>query len=239
MSRLPLSLAVAQPLCVPYDVAANAAAHAAAVRSANARVVVFPELSLTGYELDAPAMTVDDARLAPIVAACAETRSVALVGAPLLGDEGRSYIAILAVDGSGATVAYRKVYVHTDEAKRFTPGSGPGILEVDGWRLGLAICRDTRFPEHAADTAALGIDVYVAAVLDSVEDAAVPDERARRVARDHRVWVAVASFAGSTGSGYSHTAGGSGIWTSDGVRIAQAGPETGAIARAELRAAER
>lgn len=47
--REPLPIAVAQPLCVPYDVAANAAAHAAAVRSAGARVVVFPELSLTGY----------------------------------------------------------------------------------------------------------------------------------------------------------------------------------------------
>ena len=39
--RTPLSVAVAQPLCVPYDVAANAATHAAAVRAAAARVVVF------------------------------------------------------------------------------------------------------------------------------------------------------------------------------------------------------
>jgi hypothetical protein len=35
-------------------------------------VVVFPELSLTGYELDAPAITVEDPQLAPIVEACAE-----------------------------------------------------------------------------------------------------------------------------------------------------------------------
>jgi predicted amidohydrolase len=48
----PLVIAVAQPLCVPYDVAANAVTHAAAVRGAGARVVIFPELSLTGYELE-------------------------------------------------------------------------------------------------------------------------------------------------------------------------------------------
>jgi hypothetical protein len=30
--RLPLTIAAAQPECLPYDVAANAAAHAAAVR---------------------------------------------------------------------------------------------------------------------------------------------------------------------------------------------------------------
>ncbi len=51
--RAPLIIAVAQPPCLPCDVAANAATHAATVREAGARVVVFPELSLTGYEFDA------------------------------------------------------------------------------------------------------------------------------------------------------------------------------------------
>src|SRR5205823_3134112 len=85
MSRVPLLLAVAQPECVSFDVAANALAHAALVRRAGARVVVFPELSLTGYELDAPPLAADDARLAPLVEACAETGSVALAGAPVPG----------------------------------------------------------------------------------------------------------------------------------------------------------
>ncbi len=39
--REPLSIAVAQPLCVSYDVAVNAVTHAATVSSAGARVVVF------------------------------------------------------------------------------------------------------------------------------------------------------------------------------------------------------
>src|SRR5579859_7585015 len=119
--RKPLSVAVAQPACVPYDVAANARTHAAAVRSAAARVVVFPELSLTGYELDAPAIAPEDPRLGPLVEACAETGSVALVGAPLRGEAGREHIAMLAVDASGARVAYRKVWVDATES-RFTPG---------------------------------------------------------------------------------------------------------------------
>jgi hypothetical protein len=118
--REPLSIAVAQPPCVPYDVTANAATHAAAVRSARARVAVFPELSMTGYELDAPAIAVDDPRLAPIIEACAETRALALVGAPVEGEAGRSQIAMLAVDGTGATVAYRKIYLGTAEAERFS-----------------------------------------------------------------------------------------------------------------------
>ena len=232
--REPLVIAVAQPPCVPYDVAANAVTHAAVVRSARARVVVFPELSLTGYELDAPAIAVDDPRLMPIIGACAETGCLALVGAPVEGDVGRVHIAMLAVDGTGATVAYRKVWLGTEEAERFTPGDTPVVLDVDGWRLGLAICRDTGIPQHASDAAALGMDAYIAGVLESSEDAAIPGERARRVAAAHHVCVAVASFAGSTGGGYAPAAGCSGIWSPDGVVIAQVGPETGAVARATL-----
>ena len=64
-------------------------------------MVVFPELSLTGYELDAAAITVDDPRLTPIVEACADAGSLALVGAPVHGEAGRSHIAMLAVDDTG------------------------------------------------------------------------------------------------------------------------------------------
>jgi predicted amidohydrolase len=108
------------------------------------------------------------------------------------------------------------------------------VLEVDGWRLGLAICKDTGIPQHASDTAALGIDAYVAGILESAEEAVLQDERARRVATGHRVWVVVASFPGATGGGFAQAAGRSAIWTSDGVVIARAGPEPGAIVRATL-----
>ena len=232
--RSPLRVAVAQPPCVSCDLAANAASHAAAVRSADARVVVFPELSLTGYELDAPTVSPEDPRLAPVVEACAVTGSLALAGAPVDGEAGRSHLAMLAIDGSGAAVAYRKLWLGTAEARRFSPGSKPAVVEVDGWRLGLAICKDTGVPQQAADTAALGMDAYLAGVLENAEDADVIDERARRVAADHRVWVAIASFAGSTGGGYTDAVGRSGIWSPDGTAIARAGPEPGAIARATL-----
>jgi predicted amidohydrolase len=232
--RNPLTVAAAQPPCVSYEVALNAETHAETVRSAGARVVVFPELSLTGYELDAPAIAPEAPELAPIVEVCAETGSLALAGAPVPGNSGGSHLAMLAIEGAGARVAYHKMSLGTAESKRFTPGSRPAVLEVDGWRLGLAICRDTGIPEHASDTAALGIDVYVAGILEPAEDADVLDERALRVAADHQVCVVLASFAGSTGGGFAHAAGRSAIWTSDGSVAAQVGPEPGAVARATL-----
>ena len=71
-------------------------------------------------------------------------------------------------------------------------------------------------------------------VLETSDDAAIPDQRARRIATDHHVWVAMASFAGSTGGGYDEAAGRSGIWAPDGTVVDQAGAETGALARATL-----
>jgi predicted amidohydrolase len=232
--RDPLTVAAAQPRCLSYDVAANAAVHAEGVRSANARVVAFPELSLTGYELDAPEIAVDDPRLEPIVEACAEAGSLALAGAPVGGDAGGSHIATLAIDGGGVRVAYRKMWLGGAEPERFTAGTAPAVLEVDGWRLGLGICKDTGVVQHASDTAALGIEAYVAGVLEHAADGAVLGERARRVAGDHRVWVVMASFAGSTGGGFRQAAGHSAIWSPDGAVVAQAGPEPGALARATL-----
>jgi predicted amidohydrolase len=225
-----LVIAVSQPPAVPLDIAANAATHAAAVRAAAARVVVFPELSLTGYELAAPLLDPDDPRLAPLVAACAATDTIALVGAPVDGP----HIAMLAVDRDGVRVAYRKQHPHGTQESRFRPGPAPEVLQVDGWRLGLAICRDTGIAEHPAATAALGIDAYVAGAADNPAADVMMAERARRIATTHGVWVAFSCFAGPTGDPFPQTAGRSGIWRPDGRVEARAGRAPGEIARATM-----
>jgi predicted amidohydrolase len=228
----PLTVAVAQPACVAHDVAANARAHADAIRGAGARVVVFPELSLTGYELGAEPVSPDDSRLAPVIRACAETGAVALAGAPVPGTGGEVFIAVLAIDPRGATVAYRKMWLGEEEAERFTPGPKPAKIEVDGWRLGLAVCKDTGVARHAADTAALPVDAYLAGTVKGIDEAELQHERARRIAAEHRLWVAVASFAGPTGGGYDETAGRSGIWAPDGTLITETGPQPGVVSAA-------
>jgi predicted amidohydrolase len=144
------------------------------------------------------------------------------------------HIGVLAVTGAGAAVAYRKVWLGGDETLRFTPGAGPVVLLVDGWRLGLAVCRDMGIAEHAAATASLGIDAYLAGTLEHADDRDEQERRARRVAVDHGVWVAVASFAGATGGGYHDALGCSAIWTPDGAVAARAGSGVGQMARAVL-----
>lgn len=254
--REPLVVAVAQPPCLAHDVAANARAHAAAIRApgaAGARVVVFPELSLTGYELDAAPVSPGDERLRPIIDACADTGATALVGAPVTdnsntladnrqksdnskkkGDVARVFIAVLAVTGHGVSVAYRKMWLGEEEAGRFTPGPGPRRITVGGWRLGLAVCKDTGVAQHAAGTAALGIDAYLAGTVKHDHEAELQHERARGIARQYGTWVAVASFAGPAGGGYDQTAGRSGIWAPGGTLVSGTGSAPGEVSRAEL-----
>jgi predicted amidohydrolase len=226
---VPLTVAVAQPVCVPLDVAANSAAHAEAVLHSGARLVVFPELSLTGYDLTATALSPEDPRLRPLVAACRETGATALAGAPVRAPDGREYLGTLAVTGAGARFVYAKMWLHGAESDRFTPGEKPRVQVVDGHRLGLAVCYDAAVPDHAADTAALGINAYVASTLygPGPEQAARRDGHMSRTALAHGVWVVLATSAGPSGA-YGRTSGGSGIWAPDGTAVVQAGPEAGA-----------
>lgn len=233
--RVPLQVAVAQPPCVTGSVIANAEAHALTVLAARARLVVFPELSLTGYDLAAPVVAVDDPALAAIVEACGTMNSIALVGAPTAetADGGRA-ISILLVDGDGARVVYRKQHLGSAEAEHFTPGPRPVVLELDGWRVGLGVCRDTGVGDHVKELANSGIDLYVAGLVDRPDDLVVQRERATRIATTCRAYVGFASFAGPTLGGYDETAGRSAIFGRSGAVLDETSRLPGGIARALL-----
>src|SRR5262245_58920384 len=83
------SLAAAQTVPHRGDVDANLADHIRLIRAAadgQARVLVFPELSLTGYELDLAdtlAFSERDPRLAPLIELAASYTMTLVVGAPV------------------------------------------------------------------------------------------------------------------------------------------------------------
>jgi predicted amidohydrolase len=219
---------------VPRDVRANGAIHAQAVHDAGARLVVFPELSLTGYELEAAPVDPEGAALGPLAQACGDAGSIALVGAPIAGPGGREFIAMLAVNASGAVVLYRKRWLGQEESIRFSPGDEPAVLEVDGWRIGVGICKDTGIPEHVERLAELEIDAYCAGLVHLPEELDQQEDRALSIALRCQAFVAFASFAGPTGRGYSKTAGSSGIWSPTGEALARAGTVAGEHASATL-----
>ncbi|KQT94656.1 hypothetical protein ASG49_07400 [Marmoricola sp. Leaf446] len=228
----PLTVAACQPH-VADDLTRNVATHVEAVRRAGARLVVFPELSLTGYDLAADAVDPGDPLLVPLVEACAAVGAVALVGAPARTD-GVETIAALRVDEGGVAVAYRKQHLGRAEQERFTPGPAPVAIDVDGHRVALGICKDTGTAAHLRDVAVLRPDLYVAGLVHRPDELEEQRARAGRIARATGVPVVLASCAGPGGPAYPTTAGHSGVYAADGTALDEVGADPGAIARATL-----
>lgn len=221
----PLTVATVQAAAVAGDIAANAETAAASVRTAaaaGARVVVLPELFLCGYDMDTIGARpddcdlipgeLDDPRIAPLRAACADAGVVALVGGSVRRGSGRT-ISLLAVDAD-VRIVYDKQHVCGDEAERFVPGDAGAVLTVDGWPLGLAVCYDGCFPEHAraaSDARALAYVASVAYVVGS-EHRRELYYRARAV--ENGMYVAVSGLVGSCGGGVF--GGGSAVYDAEG-----------------------
>lgn len=229
-----LSVAAAQPHVVPGDLAATVAHHARLVTATEARLVVFPELSLTGYHLDVDPLDPDDPRLHPLVEACRQTSSTALVGAVV--HDGSRRIAVLEVTGTGVGVAYLKMSLGEDEGHYVEAGTRPGLVLADGWRVGVGVCKDTRITDHLEATMDQGPDLYAAGLVHGVAEHGELEERALRIASRHRVPVVLASHAGRAGHGIGPTAGGSGIWSASGDLLVRAGADPGVVVGATLTA---
>ncbi|MEU4402400.1 carbon-nitrogen hydrolase family protein [Micromonospora orduensis] len=174
----PLTVATVQATPTPGDVAGNALAAADLVRRAGgqgARVAVLPELYLCAYHPPTlaadpagtdvaadPTGAVADTRLDPLRDAAREAGVTVLVGAAARHPDGRRTIAALVVDRAGAVrVGYDKQQLWGDERELFDVGVRGATLLVDDWRLGLGICYDGCFPEHARAAALDGAHGYL------------------------------------------------------------------------------
>jgi predicted amidohydrolase len=113
--------------------------------------LVFPELSLMGYELAlarANALQPDSPVLQPFRDFAKDVRMMLVAGAPLLTNDNGIHIAALAFCPDGAVSIYTKVYVHESEQHVFTCGPGGPELLVEDATVALAICADAKHPQH-------------------------------------------------------------------------------------------
>ncbi|QPP09902.1 carbon-nitrogen hydrolase family protein [Streptomyces bathyalis] len=168
-----LSLALHQgPAGVPRTVEDGLAALDDAARAAaaeGARLLVTPELSLTGYALGddvAGRAEAADGPSARAVAGIAAAHRIAVVyGYPELDpDSGALYNSAALVGPDGTPLAgYRKTHLYGDyERRHFTPGDRLVVqADLDGVRLGLLICYDVEFPEAVRAHALAGTELLV------------------------------------------------------------------------------
>jgi predicted amidohydrolase len=221
------TLAAAQSTSVPLNVAANVQTHLRFVEAAAAHGVqwlVFPELSLTGYELAAMRDCVLDpahALLAPLREVAQRTGMAITVGAPLESGNTLPFIGAITLKPDGQHTIYTKHHLHGTETQFATAGSAPIHLQHwAGYQIASAICADTNHPSHAAQAARAGARVYAAGILTSANGYAAEAPLWAGYAREHAMTVVIANHGGPAG-GYA-SAGRSGIWGSDGALLAEA-----------------
>lgn len=219
----PLRVALAQVQAVPGDVAANVALAVDLVRRAGdggAALIAFPELSLTGYELEflkqKPEgwVTPDDVRLGSLRRACADLGLTAVVGAAVREADGTPRIAALVLFPDGRVNCWPKQHVHGTEGHLFRSGEAGAPFAVAGWRVSIGICFDAAHPTHAAQAAAKGADLYLATSLYWRGEERRVDLHLGARAMDNRMFSALANYAGTTGGFPS--IGGSGVWRPNG-----------------------
>jgi NAD+ synthase (glutamine-hydrolysing) len=165
-----LRVALAQINPTVGDIDGNAAKIAeriAEARDQGAALVVFPELTLSGYPPEDLLLKTSflDRVSATLTELAAQTRGiVALVGFPESAEDVYNSAAVLA-DGEVAAV-YRKLYLPNygvfDEQRYFQSGAEAGIFELNGIPIGITICEDIWEPGPPAMTEALaGAQVIV------------------------------------------------------------------------------
>lgn len=238
-----LRVAAAQAESVPGDLAANVATAVSLVGQGadrGARVAVLPELFLTGYAPEAwrpdLCLTLEEPELEPL-RTVARARGVVVLAGAAVRRSSACTLSVVMVDPSGSVTApYDKQHLFATERDFFTPGDHGATVVVDGWELGLGICYDGCFPEHAASAAAGGATAYLcpAAYFAGAEHRRDLYYAAR--ALDNGIYTVLSSLTGPCGA-WEFT-GGSAVYDPEGRPLAKAGAESPAVVVADLDPAE-
>jgi len=183
-----LRVTLAQIDCTLGDVAANARRVGETLADApTADLVVFPELTLTGYDLG---------RVGDDVSLEAGDRAIAGLGTPAgaafvvgFAEAGpvHTYNSAAYVEGGAVRHVHRKLYLPTysvwEERKHFTPGSKLRAFDTRFGRMAILLCADAWQPAVAA-----------LAVQDGARVLIVPADSAARRADIVETWHDITRF---------------------------------------------
>lgn len=152
-----MKIAAAQISCALGDLSANLRKLrecAERAQGAGAELVVFPEMSDTGYSMR---VIREDAKpwsegAVPELRRIAQTLSIAIISGVSEKEGELIYNSQVVIDASGAILAkYRKTHLFApapiEEDKCCAPGTGLTSIALGSLRFGLTICYDLRFPE--------------------------------------------------------------------------------------------
>ncbi len=232
-----LALAVAQTCPRSGDIDANTEEHirlAEVAAEQGARLVLFPELSLTGYELElAPALSYseDDRRLSSLIDTAASHSITLVVGAPVRIAT-RLHIGAFIVHPDRTIALYTKQRlgafspadaidgtVPPPESSVFEPGDRDPLIRFDTGTAAVAVCADIGHAAHPRAAAERGAGVYLASMFVIPADLENDLAKLQSYAVQHSMVVALANFGAPTGG--LPAAGHSSIWSATGELLVQ------------------
>lgn len=215
-----MKIALAQTTAVAGDIVCNIERHHAVVQEAvreKAALVLFPELSLSGYEpklVSSLALSSDDDRLNRFQA-LADTGAVTVcIGLPLRTENGIN-ISMMIFQPGKDRITYSKRYLHPDELPYFTAGTGALTFTLGSLTLAPAICYESLVPDHARQAVAQGAQVYLVSVAKSAEGLRKAIPYYQQLAANENLTVVIANAVGTNDDFVS--AGQSGAWSPNGT----------------------
>ncbi|MDI6691087.1 MAG: carbon-nitrogen hydrolase family protein [Candidatus Bathyarchaeota archaeon] len=169
-----IKLALAQISCKRGDKTANLKKMESLVNKAKkqgANLVVFPELSLTGYVVRDQIYELAEAIPGPSVKAmeniAKKTKLYIIFGMPEVSEKTKAtlYNTAVLIGPEGFIGKYRKMYLPThsifEEKRYFRAGYHEAAFETKNGKIGLIICYDIFFPEVSRLTRLKGAQLIV------------------------------------------------------------------------------
>ena len=215
-----MKICVVQTNPVRGDIRRNITNHLAWIELAleqGSNMLLFPELSLTGYEpglAQELAMDPEDPLL-EVFQKVSDLHQVTIgLGMPLRGALG-TYISLVFIQAQGPRQVYNKQYLHPDEEPYFIPGKGQIYLSAGTSRIAPAICYEISQPEHAAQAVLDGASIYMASVAKTKQGVDHAVKRLPEIALQYSIPVMMSNCIGPCDD---FIAGGrSSVWNKEGV----------------------
>jgi predicted amidohydrolase len=218
-----MRICVAQTKPKKGDVQANANAHKKLIRLAvsnAADLIIFPELSLTGYEPTLAkqlAIRADDKSLDEFQAVSDVENITIGVGMPVISEQG-VLITMIIFEPCKPRQTYFKQYLHPDEEPFFIRGH-ECVFHGSNNSIALAICYELSIPEHSEKASEMGAEIYIASVAKSIEGVEGAITTLSRIASRYSMFALMANCVGECDE--TICGGRSSVWNREGVLLAQ------------------
>jgi len=217
-----MKICVAQTRPVRGDVQSNIDDHKRLIELAcfhGVEIIIFPELSLTGYEPELAkklATDINDSRFDDFQKISDVEKIIIGVGMPTKGNSG-ILINMIIFNPCKPRQIYSKQYLHSDEVPYFINAEHQSFLIKD--KIALAICYELSVPEHSENAHKSGAEIYVASVAKTIDGVEKAIKTLSDIANKYSMTALMSNCIGPCDN--FESAGKTSIWNNNGALVSQ------------------